>query len=577
MTPRRLALASLLMSSVCLTVVPINAQNNLKATHGGVAVGGSVHGDIGITSDALRAAVKDILQQESLTAGRQKELEVQVAGLSEELGVTREAVGTFLGILDVVDIDESQLVAKLSEIAEQHLVLRERMILLVADDPVVQELINKAQAAIEQGAYDQADDFLTDAENAQLAAVRQAQKLAEQALQAVDDGLIKAAATRARRGEISLTQLSYADAAEHFAKAVEILPEGKKFERADYLGQQAFALRSLGHNHGDNVALHDAIEINHQILAMTPRAQMPKKWASTQSELGMAHLVLGSRQNNPENLKHAISAFQAALEESARENVPLLWAETQNNLGMALKSLGSRQMGTATMLKAVDAYDAALEVVSRTQTPAIWANIKNNLCIVLNEMGNREGGTVSLNESVSCFKEVLAEQPRDRFPLEWASTQSSLGEVYKNIGVRESGTANLERAVDAFRAALEERTQERMPMQWARTQQNLGTALKSIGRFEGGTERLEEAIEAYDLALEVWTRERAPVHWAWLKKNVGDLLRVLGSREHGTTRLYEAITAYKEALEVRTQNDMPLAWASTQHNLGTALDRKSVV
>ncbi len=84
-----------------------------------------------------------------------------------------------------------------------------------------------------------------------------------------------------------------------------------------------------------------------------------------------------------------MKAYEAALQEWRRERVPRDWAMTQNNLGVALARLGERESGSERLEQAVKAYEAALQEWTRERVPRDWAMAQNNLGIALRILGEQ--------------------------------------------------------------------------------------------------------------------------------------------------------------------------------------------
>ncbi len=110
-----------------------------------------------------------------------------------------------LGILGENDIPPERLAAKLVEIAERFKDLQATASAQPGDDPKIAALKTDAQKAIEAGELAKADALLAEVETEQR--------------RALDRLAVNAAETSARRGEIALTRLRYAEAAKHFANA----------------------------------------------------------------------------------------------------------------------------------------------------------------------------------------------------------------------------------------------------------------------------------------------------------------------------------------------------------------------
>jgi tetratricopeptide (TPR) repeat protein len=531
----------------------------VKADTGSIAIGGSVTGStviIGIPQEKVDELVRDAKRPLEELTTQQRE---NIALLKEKLDLNVGQVRAALGILGENDIPPERLAAKLVEIAERFKDLQATASAQPGDDPEIAALKTDAQKAIEAGELAKADALLADVETEQR--------------RGLDRLAVNAAETSARRGEIALTRLRYADAAIHFANAAGVFPPNSAHEdkRISYLKKEASALYQQGNELGDNGALLSAIERRKRLLEMTPREREPLQWAMTQNGLGNALSSLGERQTGTAKLEEAVTAYREALKEWTRKRAPLEWAGTQNNLGNALQALGGRESGTAKLEEAVVAYREALKEQTRERVPLDWAQTQNGLGNALQALGGRESGTAKLEEAVVAYREALKEWTRERVPLHWATSQNNLGNALSGLGERQTGTAKLEEAVTAYREALKEQTRERVPLNWAMTQNGLGNALQALGQRENRTAKFEEAVAAYREALKERTRERVPLDWAMTQNNLGNALWRLGQRESGTTKLEEAVAAYREALKELTRERAPLQWAMLFGNEGVAL------
>src|SRR5215475_6125654 len=391
------------------------AYAQVRADTGSIAIGGSVTGStviIGIPQEKVDELVRDAKRPLEELTTQQREA---IALLKEKLDLNVSQVRAALGILGESDIAPERLAAKLVEIAERFKALRETASALPGDDPKIVTLKGEAQKAIDAGELAKADALLADAE-------------AEQRL-ALDRLAVNAAETTARRGEISLARLRYAEAAKHFANSAGMFSPNSAYEdkRISYLQKEASALLQQGDEFGDNDALLSAIERYKRLIDLAPRQRMPLGWARTQDGLGIALTIFGRRQSGTAKLEEAVASFREALKERTRERVPLDWAMTQTNLGAALFRLGERESGTAKLEESVVAHREALKEWTRERAPLEWATTHHNLGNALFSLGWRESGTAKLEEAVTVYREALKEQTRERAPLAWAQTQSNLG------------------------------------------------------------------------------------------------------------------------------------------------------
>ena len=130
--------------------------------------------------------------------------------LEGELDLNQRQIRAALGILGENDIPPERLAAKLVEIAERFKDLQATASAQPGDGPKIVSLKADAQKAIDAGELAKADALLADVETEQR--------------RALDRLAVNAAETSARRGEIALTRLRYAEAATHFANAAAVFP-----------------------------------------------------------------------------------------------------------------------------------------------------------------------------------------------------------------------------------------------------------------------------------------------------------------------------------------------------------------
>jgi tetratricopeptide (TPR) repeat protein len=535
-----------------------NAQP-VKGDTGAVAIGRDVIQStiiIGIPPNKVDELVREARRPlEELTTQQRENIPL----LKEKLDLNERQVRAALAILGENDIPPDRLAAKLVEIAERFKELQTTASAQLGDDPKIAALRTDAQKAIEAGELTKADALLADVETEQR--------------RALDRLAVNAAETSARRGEIALTRLRYAEAAKHFANAAAVFSPNSPQEdkRKGYLIREGRAIFLQGSEFGDNVALRTSIERFKTLVEMIPRETAFRDWVNMHNDLGRALEELGERESETAKLEEAVFVYREVLKSATRDCLPLQWASTQRDLGFALFRLGEREAGTTKLQEAAFAYKEALNVWTRERAPFEWATTHSYLGSTLLRLGERESGTTKLQEAIVAYREALKERTRERVPLEWASTQDNLGIALTTLGGREGKTTKLEEAIIAHREVLKERTRERLPLGWATTQNNLGIALFSLGERKSGTAKLEEAVAAYHEALKEWTRERVPLQWATTQNNLGNALYVLGTRVSGTTKLEEAVVAYHEAQKEATRERVPLQWAKSLGNEGLAL------
>src|SRR5215510_318318 len=261
--------AALGMCFFFASITAVFAQ--VRADTGSIAIGGSVTGStviIGIPQEKVDELVRDAKRPLEELNTQQRE---NIALLREKLDLNLGQVRAALSILGENDILPERLAAKLVEIAERFKDLQATASAQPGDDPKIAALKTDAQKAIEAGELAKADALLADVEMEQR--------------RSLDRLAVNAAETSARRGEIALTRLRYAEAATHFANAAAVFPPKSAHEdkRISYLEKEENALYQQGDELGDNGALLSAIQRQKSLLQMTAREREPLKWANAQN------------------------------------------------------------------------------------------------------------------------------------------------------------------------------------------------------------------------------------------------------------------------------------------------------
>jgi hypothetical protein len=352
-----------------------------------------------VESDVIDSSIRVICGIEPETVARM--MEAAVSGREGDYGelkrwldamtpadarLTSDSVASFFAILERDQVPPEQLTDRLAEITQRHLQLEAELGAFRVDDPDIQALVDRAQAALAAAPPDH---------GAALAALAEARALRRERREATEAILAEhrreeAEIVRLQAGQ-QATLLNRVEAARLFTEAADLLPDSDVDQKWSDLFDAASALREHGDLKGDNAALARAIGLWARMLTIAPRGAHADRWATTQNNLGNALATLGARESGTAWLEEAVAAYRAALEETTRERAPLDWAMTLTNLGAALQTLGERESGTARLEEAVAAYRAALEERTRERAPLDWAMTQTNLAIALATLAERAG------------------------------------------------------------------------------------------------------------------------------------------------------------------------------------------
>lgn len=142
--------------------------------------------------------------------------QTKIDELAGNLNTSREAVLGFLKTLQEDEVPTEQLATKLGLIAQRYISMMERLAALDPKDTEARYFINEAREILLQAAsandYARADQLLLKAEDAQGESLQRVEALEREAHEVVKRLRLSKAATRAERGELSLTRLDYLQA-----------------------------------------------------------------------------------------------------------------------------------------------------------------------------------------------------------------------------------------------------------------------------------------------------------------------------------------------------------------------------
>jgi hypothetical protein len=287
------AILLLLMSVLAF---PVLAQMQRVETQGAQSPAVIAEHDVTITYGLTFEQVKELTK--AAAPGAVGPLADRIVDLSKRLGVTEEAAKTLLRIVgEQPNVPDERLAEVLTKVANDYKRLQAQVAALNPDNPTARGLVEHAKSEITAGHFAAAHQLLTQARQAQIAAAQEATKLAKQAQAARDAQLLGAAASAATEGDLAMTELHYAQAADLFKQAASLVPAGRPDETTGYLERQAAAaLHRQGDERGDNAALKQSIDTWRLVLQQRPRDRVPLDWAMTQNNLGNALSRLEERE-----------------------------------------------------------------------------------------------------------------------------------------------------------------------------------------------------------------------------------------------------------------------------------------
>lgn len=257
-------------------------------------------------------------------------------------------------------------------------------------------------------------------------------------------------------------------------------------------------------------------------------------------------LFYASRGNLPQNLRKAITCYEAALKIATEATFAEDWAYVQNNLGLAYWKL-----------RGVEGGESLSDFGEQTTWLEYW------------KLRGAKGGE-NLQKAFECYEKALTVRTETVHPQQWGRTQNNLGSAYW-YGPDENHAENLQKAAGCFEAALRVFTEAASSEDWAMTQNNLGTTYRKLAEIDPRGGYLRKAASCYEASLRVNTELTFSSRWATTQDNMGTVYRMLRDGNRGEN-LRKSIACYEAALRVRTAERYPADWGETNWNLGLALN-----
>ncbi|MCW5316345.1 CHAT domain-containing protein [Nostoc sp. KVJ3] len=275
-----------------------------------------------------------------------------------------------------------------------------------------------------------------------------------------------------------------------------------------------------------------AIKAFEKALKVYTREEFPQKWASIQNSLATIYSDLGAIDEA--NTELAIFCCKKALPVYTREKFPTEWVMVLTNLGAAYRK--RKQGEPVENLKiAISWYQAALEehiyqcfkagLEEHTYEDFLgnleefledWAGLQNNLGNIYRDLAKEEG-TNNLEQVFYYFNHALEVYSCESYPLDWAMVQNNLALTYDQQG-------NINQAFACFRLSLKICTPTAFPTDCLQYGGNFGDKAFAV-------ERWTEAIEGYDFAIKAIEQIRA---WSRSEIRRQQILQ-------GTIEVYEKI------------------------------------
>ncbi len=378
---------------------------------------------------------------------------------AEEFGVTKAALASFFKILEQEKVPPGDLDSKLREIAFRYKELLLRFEAVTSDDPQVQALKEQAKQAIEDGEYDRADALLNQAKERDRAAVATLKaSLAEQQA-ALEKRQLSEAQSCVSQAVLQRLQYRYEKSAQYYQEAAAALPEGRKAERADYLGgagqdlyyiaDYAEALRldeqslSIHREIGDRKG--EAKSLNNISLIYQNQGDYGKALEYSEQDLAITR-ELGDKEgegvtlNNIATLAMDKGDYSKALK-YLEQSLPLRReAKDKEGEGITLNNIGEIHRQQGNHAAALRYYDRALAIAREIKDKATESKVLNNISLVYKAQEKYD-------EALEYSKQDLAisQQIGDR--RGYGTTLNNIAAIYEAKGDYDAALKQYEQAL----------------------------------------------------------------------------------------------------------------------------------
>ncbi|KPA18790.1 NB-ARC domain-containing protein [Candidatus Magnetomorum sp. HK-1] len=244
--------------------------------------------------------------------------------LSEDFGITKNAVKNFFKIIEQKEIPKEDWDFTLRQIATRHKELLSRLDQFnVTVDTKIQELRLKAEESISEGDYDNADKYLDKALERQMFCITNAEK-------ELTNCKLSAAEMKVNKGDIELIRINYKAATKLFKEAVELVPGGHELKKAEYSQKWGDAARDAGFYTESQTALEQCLEIRQKLLP-----KYHPDIATTFNNLAVLYKSQGKYEETEPMYQISLGIYETVL----GKDHPYV-ATTLNNLAGLYKSQG---------------------------------------------------------------------------------------------------------------------------------------------------------------------------------------------------------------------------------------------
>jgi len=374
---------------------------------------------------------------------------------------------------DMPEATEEELEAFLMEKAHEFREMRERLQKLAETESRISELVSSANAALGEGEFEAADEFLRQAEKVQL----QTSTIA---------ALRKQSELRIERGNAALVRGDIVAAAAHFERAARYFSGVDRVSEADTRHECAKLFRYYGYRYSNAEALYAARTSLHLNLDILTQDEQTEKWCWTKNALGGVSVRLSHFDVAENTMSHLADAERHYLDVRvicSEEFLPKVFAKTGLDLANVYSSRRFAESNadyTKNLQRALSLQLSALLFLSKTDDPIEWGIAQHNLgCVYidLSDTRNDEVKSTADLENAIRHAELSFEvrDPHDSLQY-WVASCRTQGEALLKMStysITKDPARYVQRALDLLNGAAAKISLSEHPVQWAQIQEQL--------------------------------------------------------------------------------------------------------
>ena len=373
--------------------------------------------------------------------------------LAEDFGVTENAVKNFFYIIKEKEVPKKDWDFTLRQIANRHKELLSRLDQFnVNVNEEIQELRLKAEEAINEGDYDNADSYLDDALERQMVCIKNSEK-------ELNNCKLSAAEMKVDKGDLELIRINYKAATKLFKDAVEFLPDGHELKNAEYLQKWGDAGYFAGLYEESQTALEKCLAIRQKLL---PKDDLDL--AVTLNNLAALYKSQGKYEEAEPLLKRDLEISEKVL---GKDHPDV--ATTLNNLGLLYMSQCKYKEAEPLLKRDLEISEKALG-----KSHPDLATTLNNLALLCESQGKYEEAEPLFQRSLGIKEKALGKDHPST-----ATTLNDLANLYSSQGKYDEAEPLYQRSLGLYEKAL-----GKDHPHVATTLNNLAGLYRSQGKYE---------------------------------------------------------------------------------------------